>query len=433
MERKGSSASQQIVPFTEQAWAGSLESPYYRDSHIKLRKYVRQYLETEVFPYAEEWELKGEVPRQAYAVHAAKGFILPGLPRKYRNGKNLPADIPDEEWDLFHNLIITEETSRSPHMGPIWGLGSANTISCPAILNFGTEEQRMKYLPDVHSGKIRFCLGITEPEAGSDVSAIRSTAKLSSDGKNFIVNGSKKWITNGIWADYIVAAVRTSSTPSGASGISLLIIPLSSPGITRRRIANSGVHASGSTFILFSDVLVPRENLLGEENKGFKMVMSNFNPERLHLAGSALQMARTCYKEAYGHALRRKTFGKALIENQVMRAKFAGMARMIESAHAWMEQIVWHIVQHPRSEQTADVGARLALLKVQSGKVLEYCCREAQQVFGGLGYSKEGPGRVVEQISRDLRVLVVGGGSEEILDDLGIKLTLSLAQSKASL
>lgn len=335
---------------------------------------------------------------------------------------------------------LTEELHRCPAIGVIWGLNGGNGIGVPPLAKFGTPEQKRRFLPPVLSGQIRFCLGITEPGAGSDVANIQTTARLSADGSHYIVSGQKKWITNGLWSDYITAAVRTG--PSGARGVSLLIIPLKgAKGVSVRRIHNSGVHASGSTFIGFDEVVVPRGNLIGEENQGFKIIMSNFNPERLSLAIGAVCLARTCFVEAYRRALQRRTFGHLLIESQVIRAKLGSMARAIESCHAWIEQLAaeyWDLqrqytqdaVALERAEST--IGSRIALLKVQSGKVLEHCCREAQQIFGGLGYSKEGPGRVVEQVSRDLRVFVVGGGSEEILEDVGIR-TVSQIRDKAKL
>lgn len=245
--------------------------------------------------------------------------------------------------------------------------------------------------------------------------------------------------------------------PNGANGISVLVIPLkNTEGVSVRRIYNSGLNASGSTFISFEHVKVTKENLIGKENEGFKIIMSNFNAERLSLATGAIRLARTCFIESYNRASVRRTFGYKLLENQVIRAKLASMARGIESCHAWIERLSgeYFAAQRHRVMSESDmafesaeirIGAQIALVKVQSGrvrrdlrswflssfpnvKVLELCCREAQQIFGGLGYSKEGPGKVVEQISRDLRVFVVGGGSEEIMDDLGIRVMSQLAE-----
>ena len=201
------------------------------------------------------------------------------------------------------------------------------------------------------------------------MAGIRTTAILSSDKSHYVVNGAKKWITNGLWADYVTAAVRTGG--HGMGGISVLIIPLkNTPGIIRRRIYNSGLYASGSTYIGFTDVKVPVGNLIGKENKGFKIIMANFNPERLTLAVGSLRLAQTCFEEAWNHALHRKTFGKSLMENQIIRAKFAAMARTNESCHAWIEQIVFQMQNQKNAAHDPHTAARLALVKVHAGKVL---------------------------------------------------------------
>jgi alkylation response protein AidB-like acyl-CoA dehydrogenase len=260
--------------------------------------------------------------------------------------------------------------------------------------------------------------------AGSDVAGLRTTAVKSPDGKYYIVNGQKKWITNGIWADWCTAAVRTG--PPGAKGISALIIPLKNhPGVTTRKQFNSGVAASGSTFIEFDNVKVPVENLLGIENEGFRIIMSNFNHERLWLGVTATRLARVCCEDAYSHAITRHTFGKPLISNQVIRAKFTDMGLLIEGTYSLIEQLVY-----ASQTRNAELAAWHALVKVSAGRTLEKANREAQQVLGGLGYSRGGRGGRIEQISRDLRVLVVGGGSDEILTDLIARQLDSRARSR---
>lgn len=273
--------------------------------------------------------------------------------------------------------------------------------------------------------------------AGSDVAGITTTAERRGD--KYIVNGSKKWITNGIFADFCTAAVRTGGP--GRGGVSALIIPLKVEGVTCKKIENSGVNASGSTYIDFDEVEVPVQNLLGEENRGFDIVMSNFNHERLWLACTSLRMARVCVQDAFEHAMRRETFGKPLIANQVIVSKFASFARNIEPMHAYMESLVY-IVECERKRKASksqsgrdfrslrapsgpvNVGSMIATLKTGTGRVLEKTNREAQQIMGGAGYSKVGKGARIEQISRDVRVMVVGGGSEEILSDLAVKLEI---------
>jgi len=184
---------------------------------------------------------------------------------------------------------------------------------------------------------------------------------------------------------------------------------------------NSGVTASGSTFIEFDDVEVPVENLLGQENGGFKYVMTNFNPERLILAGSAIRLARICVEDAYEHAIRRETFGRKLIDNQIIRAKFSKFGQLIEPCQAFMEQLAYTVELSKATGKAISIGGMTALLKVMSTRCLEKVCREAQQVMGGLGYAKTGKGARIEQISRDVRVFAVGGGSAEIMSDLSLR------------
>jgi alkylation response protein AidB-like acyl-CoA dehydrogenase len=224
------------------------------------------------------------------------------------------------------------------------------------------------------------------------VANIKTTALRKGD--HYIVNGSKKWITNGIWADYVTAAVRTGGP--GAAGVSLLIIPLKVQGVSTRQMFNSGVGASGSTFITFDDVRVPVENLIHKENRGFEVIMSNFNAERKGIATHSIRLSRVCAEDAWKHACTRETFGKKLIENPIIRAKFVKMGRMIEPAQAFLEQLTW-LIELSRKNGGKDgdgvrIGGMTAMLKVVSTRCLEKCVREAQQVMGGLGYTKGGKG-----------------------------------------
>ncbi|KAJ4311380.1 hypothetical protein N0V84_010473 [Fusarium piperis] len=413
------------IPFADPLWLTRGESPYYNDSHRRLQKEVRAYVDEHIAPFCDEWERKGSVPQEVQQRHAKLGYTaVAAYPVAFDQlqGQRLPGDIPPHEWDAFHDLVVIDELARCGYLGIVWALGCGNSIGLPPVIQFGNPEQKRRFLPDVLSGKTRFCLAVTEPDAGSDVAGITTTAERRGD--KYIVNGAKKWITNGIFADYCTAAVRTGG--DGTFGISALIVPLKAPGVACKKIENSGVEASGSTYIEFDNVEVPVSNLLGEENKGFPIIMNNFNHERLWLACTALRMARVCLHDAYKHALNRETFGKPLIQNQVIRAKFSTMARHIESTHSWMEQLVYISKTNPG----AKLGGQFANLKVLAGQTLEKVNRESQQVMGGLGYSKNGRGARIEQISRDVRVMVVGGGSEEILTDLALNQEVKAEKSK---
>lgn len=227
----------------------------------------------------------------------------------------------------------------------------------------------------------------------------------------------------------MTTAVRTGA--GGMSGISVLVIPMDSKGVSRRRIPNSGQAAGGASMIELEDVHVPVENLLGKEGQGFKIIMTNFNRERYVMAVACNRKARTCLSLAFEYACTRETFGKPLISNQVISSKFANLARYIESHWAWLEQIAYAIQHSPKAWQDPEIAGRIALAKVQGGRILENANREAQQVFGGAGYQKSNaPGGVIEQMSRDLRMMVVGGGSEEIISDLAVRQETMIANKR---
>lgn len=418
-----------LGPWAEPSWYSSLASPYYNDSHKKLRDTMRNYIDTHVKPYMLDWEEAGEAPEQERLKWAQTGFAFTDVPAPYRPA-NVPgpAGIPVAELDMFHLLIMADESSRMEG-GVNMALEGASVIGVPPIVHHGTEEQKQKWLPGLFTWETSFSLGITEPGGGSDVANMQTTATKTPDGKSYIVNGYKKWITGMPWATHMTTAVRTGGP--GASGLSLLVIPTSSPGLRHRRITNSGQRSGGASFVELDNVVVPASNLLGAENSGFKIIMRNFNKERFIMAVGCNRKARTCLSEATAYASLRHTFGKPLLANQVIAAKLATLARYVESHFAWLEQLAFHIHASPTGWQDPTIAGQIALCKVHGGRLLELASREAQQVFGGAGYQKGGgPGALVEQISRDLRMMVVGGGSEEIIADLALRQELALAKRR---
>ena len=222
-----------------------------------------------------------------------------------------------------------------------------------------------------------------------------------------------------MWADYFTVAVRTGGP--GHRGLSFLLIEKDMPGVTTRHMKCMGVWASGTTYITFEDVKVPVSNLIGEENKGFKYIMYNFNHERWSIIAQTNRFSRVLYEEAFKYAHKRKTFGKPLIEHQMIRGKLADMSRQIEATHAWLEHLTFQ--RHVMSEEefNESMGSQVALCKVQSTKMLEYCAREAAQIFGGASYVRGGVGEKVERLYREVRPYAIGGGSEEILMDFAVR------------
>ncbi|KAK3053393.1 hypothetical protein LTR09_005562 [Extremus antarcticus] len=417
-----------VSPWSEPAWSHGIASPYYNDSHRKLRDALREYNDKNVLPYAPDWAAKGEAPREEAMKYAQSGFAFSDVPTAYRP-KHLPdpAGIPVDQLDVFHLLVSTDEGSRIDG-GIGSSLAGASVIGIPPVIHHGTEQQKRQWLPGLFDWSTSFCLGITEPTGGSDVANIQTTALKSDDGKYYTVNGYKKWITGAPWATHMTTAVRTGGP--GFSGVSVLVIPMTSKGLTYRRIPNSGQEGGGASFVELDDVKVPAENLIGREGEGFKIIMTNFNRERYIMAVGCNRTARTCLNVAFEYANKRETFGKKLITNQIISSKFATLARYLESHWAWLEQIAYAVQQSPKGWQDPDVAGRIALAKVQGGRILEMANREAQQVLGGAGYQRGGPGAVVEQISRDLRMMVVGGGSEEIISDLAVRQETMLAKRR---
>ncbi|KAF2817629.1 acyl-CoA dehydrogenase NM domain-like protein [Mytilinidion resinicola] len=411
-----------LNPWAEPAWYNVLSSPYYNDSHRKLRRFVRDYMNENVLDFAEEWEEKGEVPREETIKFARAGLAFQNIPAKYRPGVSLPAGISEEDWDPFHDLVLQDERARV-ESGVLAGLSTASGIGAPPIVKFGTEKQKDAWLPGVFTGQTVFCLGATEPTGGSDLANLKTTAVKSECGKYYIVNGYKKWITGVMTSTHMTTAVRTGGP--GAAGVSVLVIPTNSSGFSTKKIKNTGANAGGSAWVTLENVQVPVENLIGTENRGFQVLMSNFNKERFSIAVTMNRKTRTCLSVAFAYAHERVTFGQPLIANQVIRAKFANIAKDVESHWAWLEQLAYHVKVNG---WTDDLASRLALAKVQGGRMLELANREAQQVLGGAGYQQGGVGSSVEQIGRDLRMLVVGGGSEEIISDLAVRQELNLSR-----
>ncbi|KAI9226968.1 MAG: putative acyl-CoA dehydrogenase [Piptocephalis tieghemiana] len=418
-----------LIPFGDPSWYQGWESPYYGPTHRALRTKIRAFVDTEISPFCHEWDEARQVPRQLFVKCAEHNILAaitgPGA-EKYTSNSSLMGALPLKEMDAFHEFIIGDELSRCGSGGVLWGLMGGLGIGLPPILNFASEELKRRVLPDCLSGRKTICLAITEPYAGSDVASIRCEAKETPDGEHYIVNGEKKWITNGVFADYFTVAVRTGG--EGMEGVSLLLIERTMPGVKTRQMKCSGVWSSGTAYITFEDVKVPKTNLVGQENKGFKCIMYNFNHERLAIVTQATRFSRVCLEEAMVYAHKRRTFGKRLVDHQVIRHKLGDMARKIEATHSWMESILYQATRMSQQEQMLKLGGPIALLKVQSTQVFEFCAREASQIFGGLAYSRGGQGGKVERLYRDVRAYAIPGGSEEIMTELGVKQSIKVAQ-----
>jgi len=415
----------QGIPLGDPSWYQGLNTSFYGASHVAWRAKIRAYTEEVVDPIVSDWDTSAvrgeheeckEYINEMYAQSGERG-ILPAVVGKPWPSEYTKSPSP-EGYDYFHELINIDETARCGG-GVSWALMGGLGIGLPPVLNFGIPGDRdlqIRCATECLAGTKIICLGITESNAGSDVSNLQTKAE--DKGDHFLVNGSKMWITNGIYADYFTVAVRTGPPGSAHKGISMLLLERSMPGVDTTKMECMGVWTSGTTLVEMKNVKVPKTNIIGKLNEGFKQIMFNFNHERWMLAVQAVRMARTCLEESLRHARLRKTFGKFLIEHQVIQHKIGEMGRMVEATQAWLENITFQMNTMSKEEQNARLGGHIALLKVQASKSAEWCAREALQCFGGAGYTRSGQGEKVERIYREVRAFAIPGGSEEIMLNL---------------
>src|SRR4029078_6019200 len=286
-------------------------NPFYTSEHEAYREVVRRFVEKEIEPYAHEWDEAGGFPRVLYQKPAEIGLLGLGFPEEYGG----------TEVDNFMWIVAVQELARAGAGGVSASLKS-NSIGAPPIARAGTPEFQAPVLPETLSGKKSPALAITEPSGGSDVANLRTSARR--DGDHYVVNGEKTFITSGMRADYLTGAVRTGG--EGAGGVSLRLIEGGTPGLSRTKLKKMGWWASDTATLHFDEGRVPGENLIGEEGQGFKIIMQNFNSERMGMAASCTAYARVCVEDAIAYAKERQTSGRPIAQHQVIRHKLVDMA-----------------------------------------------------------------------------------------------------------
>ena len=399
------------VPFAEPPYLNGLPSPYYTPALKKWQQACRAFIDKNLTQYAFEWEREETVPEHAFQTFSAANMLIPTLPSPLPVEQLKACGIHDilgvvkvEDFTYFHNLIYNDEMARSGLGGPGASMTTGIAFGVPCLVKFGSPELQKRYLPDLFWGKTRACIAITEPDAGSDVANIKTTAVKSADGKKYIVNGNKKWITNGVWSDYAAMAVRTGGP--GAAGLSLLWVPLKGhPGVEMLRLKVSGQIAAGTTYIDLDDVEVPVENLIGVEGMGMRYIMTNFNHERITIAISASRQARVALSSAFAYVLKREAFSKTLFEQPVVRHRLAKAGALLESHWAWVEQFVYQMTVMPKAEADVELGGLTAACKANSGMILKECADCAVLLFGGNGYTRTGQGEIAERMWREVSFL----------------------------
>jgi acyl-CoA dehydrogenase len=366
------------------------------EEHTALRAQVRRWAQTEIAPHADRWEEDEEFPVELYRRAGAAGILGTGYPEALGGGGG----------DVTHVTVAAEEMILAgKSVGTTVGLGS-HGIALPPIVHSGTDEQRQRFVAPVLRGEKISALAITEPSGGSDVASLRTRAVR--DGDSYVVSGSKTFITSGVRADFVTAAVRTGGP--GHGGVSLLVIESSTPGFhVSKKLKKTGWWASDTAELTFEDCRVPASNLIGIENAGFISIMMNFAQERLLLAVQCVAIAELAYQESIRYAKDRIAFGKSLSGFQVIRHKLADMAARIAAARALTGELA---VRHARGEQ---VPALAAMAKNVATDACSFVCDQAVQIHGGMGYMRE---VLVERLYRDARLYPIGGGTREIMNEI---------------
>ena len=371
--------------------------PPFTEEHEELRESIRRFVLKELRPHVQQWEDDEWFPNEVFHKMAAVGFL----------GLKYPEEYGGEGGDYLHDAVLSEEMALCGSGGLAAGVGAHIGIATPPVWKFGTDEQKERFLAPAIRGEKIAALGITEPGAGSDVAGIRTFAKKVDGG--YVVNGSKTFITNGVRADFLVTAVKTTQE-GGHHGLSFLILEKDMEGYSvSQKLRKMGWHASDTGELAFQDVFVPDENLLGEENKGFYLIMANFQWERLLMAlGSVGSMQRTL-ERTIEYALEREAFGRPIAKHQAIRHKIAEMALKCETGRA----VTYNALR--LFYEGGDAVKQVTIAKLKTQRDAFDVADDALQIFGGAGYMKE---YEIERAVRDTRLGPIGGGTDEIMSEI---------------
>ena len=376
-----------------------MQNPFATDETRAFREALVKFIEDEIAPHADTWDEAGGFPWEIHEKAGALGVFGLGIDEAYGG---LGYD------NAFVRAMIWEELSRGAPGGIGASLGARNIMTGP-VQALASEAIKRGPLAEIVSGRKGGALAITEPGGGSDVANMATRAKR--DGDTWILDGAKTFITGGLHASYFVVGARTGG--AGLDGISLFFVESDAPGFSRTSVGpKMGWWCSDTATLHFDACRVPEENMLGEEGRGFLAIMENFNFERLGLAAGMLGMARRCFDESVAYARERQTFGRPLIQHQAIRHKIADMSSKIDAMQSYVNQVCWSIEQGER------VAGDIAKLKLFCSRELEFVANEAMQIFGGAAYLRGNP---VERVYREVKVMSIGGGSQEIMRDLAVR------------
>ncbi len=374
----------------------------WKEEHRMLRDTVRQFVMREILPYIENWEESGSFPRELYQKAGKLGLLGIGFPEAEGGVGNDPLMV----------VAFTEEIMRCTSAGLVASLGSLG-IGLPPFLAGGDPDLKMQWVPRLFAGDKVMALAITEPGGGSDVANLQTRARRTAHG--YVISGNKTFITSGCRADCFTMAVRTGG--DGFAGISLMFVEADRPGFQRSApLKKMGWWASDTAELFLESVEVPADHLIGPENSGFMGIMANFQMERLNLAVMAIMTATMAYEACLSYVQQRQAFGRKIAQFQVIRHKLVEMAMRIEVG----QQYIYHVVE--RMQQGQSLIHEVSMAKNFATQVSDFVTHEAVQIFAGSGYMR---GSLVERLYRDNRILSIGGGTYEIMNEIIARQILS--------
>jgi acyl-CoA dehydrogenase len=369
--------------------------PWFGPEHRMLRDQVRRFVEEEIKPRADAWEEQGFVPRDVLRRMGELGFF----------GIRYPAAYGGSEMDALGTVVLAEELGRSGYGGVAITALVHTDMASGHVFNGGTEEQRARWMPGIIAGEVITAVAVTEPDAGSDVKGIRTTARRQPDG--YVLNGTKLFITNGVHADLYCVAAKTGGERAPSRGLTMFLVEKGTPGLSvGRTLDKHGWRSSDTAELHFEECLIPAENLLGEEGRGFYAIMRNFQNERLAIAAMALGEAQAAIELTLAWVRARQAFGATLWDKQAIRQKLAMLAARIEAGRQLVYATAW------RSARGADCIREVSMAKAYCGELVNEVMYACVQCHGGMGFMR---GTAIERMARDARVQAIGGGATEVM------------------
>jgi len=370
-------------------------SPYFRDEHEALRAQLRRFVAEEVKPHADSWEESGFVPREVLRRMGALGFL----------GIRYPEEFGGSDLDTLATIVLAEELGRSTFGGFAITVLVHTDMASPHLVNGGNGEQLRRWMPGIVAGTCITAVAISEPDAGSDVAAIRTTARL--EGDAYVLDGTKMFITNGVHADLIFVAARVDPSVKGARGISIFAVERGTPGLSvGRALRKQGWLSSDTAELVFDACRIPAANRLGAENAGFYAIMKNFQNERLVLGAMAIGESQAALDLTLAYVSQRKAFGGVLWEKQAIRQRLAMLASRIAAGRELIYATAW------RDARGEDCVREVSMVKAYCGELVNDVMYDCQQFHGGFGYIRES---AIERMVRDARVHAIGGGATEVM------------------